>query len=392
MQSEEIFFRKMLIKFVSGLFLGGGFIWILLGFYWQQADTSRDFWGYHLQGLVGIFLLWGIGVGISYWLAKYFQSHQERVLSSIQQSLDTLMHASSTLSKENFPHEIKRVQGSLLRLQERFQELQQLKEDFSSEVVAHVYQKTQEYLEVCEELIDIDRLKNRFMLKSCQTLRTPISIIRTYAEIPETQELGDETTLRKTFSIIYHESLILTEMIDEIFELLTLKERRMELDREMVDIGSLLKIVENETRPKFIEKAISYVQTIKGEDLMVIADRQKLERSLKRLLEVALIRTKQGKVQLFVEENNEWITIRIVDDAPPVNTLDLELDLRELAKQADDYYANNWSGLKLALCHELIHLQGGELKFEINAEQKNEMQLQLIPYNAESLQLEPELY
>ncbi|MBF0288611.1 MAG: HAMP domain-containing histidine kinase [SAR324 cluster bacterium] len=389
---EDTHFRKMLIKFISALFLGAAVIWIILGFYWQQGEAPRDFWGYHLQGLLGIFLFWGIGAGLSHWLARHFQEHQDLLLSSISQSLDSLTNSSFQINKDYSPVELKMVQDSLLRFQEHFQSLLQLNEDFTSQLESHVHEKTQEYLEVCEELINMDSLKTRFMLKSCQTLRTPISIIRTYSEILENIDLKEENKIREMAAVVHNESLVLSDMVSELFELLTLKERGLEMDREMVDIRSLLKIVESETRSKFTEKEISYVPTIQGENLMVIADRQRLERSLKRLLEVALIRTEEGQVRLIVEENNEWMIIRIIDDAPPVKAEELELDLHELVKQADDYYTNNWSGLKLALCNELISLQGGELKIEVNADQKNEMQLLLIPYQSESLQLEPELY
>ena len=392
MTSDINFFKKWLIKLISGLSIGLLLGWIFLGLNWSQSENSPELWSYHLQGLLGIFFFWGIGWAASGWLAQKFSDHVDSLNSKIIHNLEILPEAPPLLMDESHYPELRQFRSCLKRLTERLAPLQQRNAEFEKQVEAHVHSKTQEYYEVCEELIGIDSMKGRFMLKFSQTLRTPISVIRTYTEKLNLDDLPPESTIREMAAIIHNESLVLTDLVNEIFEMLTLKEQGLELDREMIDLNSLLNSTEKEIHSKFDEKGIRYSTKIQTQNLMVIADRQRLGNSIKRLLEVSLSRTDDGQVQLSVEDDQAWTVLRIVDDAPPIKPEGLQLNLGELADQADDYYENHWSGLKLALCNEIIALQGGEFSLRINEDQKNEMCIKLIPYQSESLQLEPELY
>lgn len=233
-----------------------------------------------------------------------------------------------------------------------------------------VQQLMQRLTETMQEERKIEQTKNELITNVSHDLRTPLTSILGYLRYIEQDKYKDEVALRHYTGIAYEKSLQLEQLLNELFEYTRMQDSKFHLEMEAINLSEMLGqlIVQNEAR--FKESGMTYRDAILAEDVIVLADGEKIARVLDNLISNALHYGKQGKyVDVMLEDIQEKALIHITDYGEPIPTLDLPhiFDRFYRAEKSRARHTGG-SGLGLAICKSIIEHHHGKISVESSQE------------------------
>ena len=204
-----------------------------------------------------------------------------------------------------------------------------------------------------------------FISNIAHELRTPLSVIRTIAEV----EMLDEKlspALSKTFSAIRDETTRAGGVINNLVSLNRLI-RPQSAEHTLVDLGAIIdRVVARSGRVAF-ERGIE-VLVSRGEVTQVPGNAVALEQMVINLVNNALHYTPKngrGLVQLSIRPDDGYLTFSVMDNGIGIAKDDLE-HILEPYYRGDKSRARNikeaGSGLGLAIVNEIVRTHGGQIR------------------------------
>lgn len=211
-----------------------------------------------------------------------------------------------------------------------------------------------------EALEAADRLKTEFIANVSYELRTPLNSIIGFAEILSEQYFGPLNARQLDYSRgILADSQRLLTLINDILDLATIEAGYMALERETVELNSLLVSTLALVRERAQARDISLTLDCSADIGTVIGDSKRLRQALFNLLSNAIKFSRPAdKVMVSAKrETNQGVSIRVADTGPgiPPETLPRVFGRFERAgRQAG-------AGLGLSLVRSIIELHGGDI-------------------------------
>ncbi|MGL5749179.1 MAG: sensor histidine kinase [Paraclostridium sp.] len=217
--------------------------------------------------------------------------------------------------------------------------------------------QTFEYM--AEEINKSEKLKDEFISSISHELRTPLTSIKGWSETLGYEGIGKEE-LDLGLGIIQDETERLIKLVEELLDFSRLSSDRIKLQIDKVDIGQLVKSVVNQLIVKSHEKSILLEYEIKCENLQLIqGDKNRLRQVLINLVQNSIKFTEaKGYVRVLVNQDEEYTTIKVVDNGEGIEEQNLE---KVLDKFFQENYNKAGSGLGLAISSEIVKLHGGEM-------------------------------
>ena len=249
------------------------------------------------------------------------------------------------------------------------EELRQRTEELAAEK-----QRTQAQ---AERLAELDEAKNRFFAHISHEFRTPLSLILT----PLEEALRDATTGTVAFGTeqverMVHNARRLQRLIEQLLDLATLEAGRMELDRQMGDLGRVVRRSAKAFVSMAKRKEIDLRVRTSGDTLQARFDPEKVESIVNNLLSNALKFTPAGgRVTVWIGERTtpgrlgngaaREALIKVADTGPGMDD-ETQSGLFERFEHVDtaDTREHEGAGLGLALTKELVELHGGAIEVE----------------------------
>jgi signal transduction histidine kinase len=200
---------------------------------------------------------------------------------------------------------------------------------------------------------DALKRQQRFLADASHQLRTPLAIIKAEVELAQSGTTKDDD-LRATMASIGEETDRLGGLTEQLLLLAAADEQRLILSREQVSLHDLLTGVSDRGRGRAQLEGRSI--TVQSDDVMILADRQRLDYALSNVLDNALTHG-EGDVEL--------IGRRVDDDAVAIHIRD------HGAGFADSYMAHPFvrfaptastgrgTGLGLAIVQAIAEAHGG---------------------------------
>ena len=215
-----------------------------------------------------------------------------------------------------------------------------------------------------EKLRELSIQKDSFLSQISHELRTPMTSIRSFAEIlRDSRDLSDEQ-MRRYSGIILDESIRLTRLLDEILDLSVLENGQVTLERAT---GRLSEV---------IDKAIS-ATVIPGQDARLKinvseeADKIEITTDLDRLAQVFInlvsnarkyCDARDPRLQIRVGRDEDRIVIDFIDNGSGIPERHREIVFEKFSRLSDASAAGS-AGLGLAISREIMRNLGGRIEY-----------------------------
>ncbi|MBE0570612.1 MAG: response regulator [Ignavibacteriaceae bacterium] len=217
-------------------------------------------------------------------------------------------------------------------------------------------------------LREIESMKSRFFANLSHEFRTPLTLIKGPLEQLISGRIKDN--LVDYYKMLFRNTEKLQNLIDQLLELSQLEAETIPLNKQQVELVSLLKGFTYSFMPLAEQKFISLNFSSAVDKMNISLDRDKLEKIINNLLSNAFKFTPSGGkigVNILIENSNEpsIAIIKVIDTGAGIPQEYQSKIFDRFFKIEDDSNRNQTgSGIGLALVKELAELHHWEISVE----------------------------
>lgn len=211
------------------------------------------------------------------------------------------------------------------------------------------------------QAIASNQAKSEFLAAMSHELRTPLTSIRGFAELMEHRL--DQPKFREQAGLIRKGAEYLNNLLTEILDLTKLEAGAMELHCERRDVRGLVEGAVRFYALSADEKGLKLSFAVKeGVPQDILCDGLRLKQVLNNLLSNAVKFTREGSIEVVVEQRDGTIVFHVVDTGPGV-PVEMQDAIFEKFRQgnAKVSYEHGGTGLGLALSRSLAQVMRGTL-------------------------------
>ena len=214
---------------------------------------------------------------------------------------------------------------------------------------------------------DLERVKKdriEFLASISHELRTPLTYLSGYSKVTMRSGLTDEER-QKYLSIIDEESLRMTELIKNLFDLAKMDETSFTVTKQSFQAMAFFSHLYERMLPSFNLKGI-HLEMKRTENFEVHADPLRLEQIVMNLLDNALKYSAEGTTtSLEIAKKNGKTVIMVIDQGIGIHENNFENifeKLYRIEKSRSREYGG--SGLGLSIVKDLVAAHGGTIDVE----------------------------
>jgi len=212
---------------------------------------------------------------------------------------------------------------------------------------------------------EANRLKSEFVSMVSHEMRTPLTSIQGYVYLLLEGASGDLLEEQRTFLTIVHEnSGRLLKLITDLLDLSRMEAGRLELDLVAVDPAQAIRSVADALRP-LIEAKSQTIELDLPDDLPAVwADRDRTVQILTNLVSNAYKYTPEGgQIRVVARAAAEAVEVAVRDDGIGLSEEEQDqLFSRFFRARSALVQRSTGTGLGLAITHQLVTLQGGQIR------------------------------
>lgn len=221
------------------------------------------------------------------------------------------------------------------------------------------------YKEILEEGVKNEKLKTELISNVSHDLKTPLTSIINYVNILKSNDITEEER-RDYVGILEKKSLKLKALIEDLFEMSKINSGKMKINREKIDILSLIHQGLGEYSTLYSDKNISFKVESKEEAIYMDLDGRLMSRAIENII-INSIKYSLNNTRVYVSVYKEkgYVTIAMK------NIANYEMDFNEdemFERFARGDKSRNskveGSGLGLAITKSIIELHGGTVKIK----------------------------
>lgn len=208
----------------------------------------------------------------------------------------------------------------------------------------------------------LSELKIKFFTNISHELRTPLTLIKgPIQELRERESLTDKGS--KYLSLMEKNTNYMLDLVNQILDFRKVENKKMRLHISPVQVNEMLLSLYDDFLSLSEEKKISFDYHLLEEELLVWADKEKLEIVVRNILSNAFKFTASGGRILLtcgIHNDRQQCFIRIEDTGIGISSSKQEEIFNRFSQNS--YYPG--TGIGLALSRELISLHHGHIRVE----------------------------
>lgn len=255
----------------------------------------------------------------------------------------------------------------------------------------HLEEKVRERTEALEkanqELAQLDRSRIHFLTDISHDLRTLITSVQGYVEAILTGVIK-EPNQKKYLQVVYNQSLKLSQLIRDIFELTKLEAGKAIFTFEPHLLQHLLNRAQEKYETQVHYKGITFrvvpPQEQDWEAQVFHVDEKRLDRVFENLIHNAMKYTPEGgTIELKFTLTDNGILVSVRDSGSGIAEEDIPFIFDRFYRGGKSKASDpHGSGLGLAICKEIVHYHGGQIWVESSSSEGTEFRFSL-PYRNE---------
>ncbi|MBP5159289.1 MAG: HAMP domain-containing histidine kinase [Lachnospiraceae bacterium] len=199
-----------------------------------------------------------------------------------------------------------------------------------------------------------------FVSNASHELRTPIAVIRGYAEMLERWGSSDESVLNESIEAILHESKDMQELVDKLLFLSRHDKKTLKLEK---DIFNVRPVVEELVKEMEMIAEDRVFETPRLDDISIMGDRQSIKQLVRIFMDNAVKYSHPGdKIMVSCENFHGNLTLAIEDTGIGMSKEDMG-KIFERFFRSDEVRGRNISGhgLGLSIAKLIVASHGGNI-------------------------------
>ena len=212
---------------------------------------------------------------------------------------------------------------------------------------------------MAEELSGVETLRSDFIANVSHELKTPLSVIRNYATILQSEELGEEER-REYASAVSDAARRLSELVTNILRLSKLENQQSEPIAVEYDLGGQLCECMLGFESAWEKKSID-IQADIEDDVIISADAEMMSLVWNNLLSNAIKFTDEGgRVELTLATEGKYAYVKVKDTGCGISAEEGK-HIFDKFYQSDSSRATQGNGLGLALVKRVVDIAGCDI-------------------------------
>ncbi|MFT8347410.1 sensor histidine kinase [Clostridium saccharoperbutylacetonicum] len=221
------------------------------------------------------------------------------------------------------------------------------------------------YKEILENGVRNEKLKTELISNVSHDLKTPLTSIINYVNILKNGEIIEEER-EEYLSILERKSLRLKVLIEDLFEMSKINSGKIKLNRDLIDIVSLIHQNIGEYSTLYEEKNISFKVTSQQDAVYMELDGKMMSRALENII-INALKYSLDNTRVYVDINIEDNYLKI--GVKNIASYEMQFNDDEMFERfaRGDKSRNSkveGSGLGLAITKSIIELHDGEVKIK----------------------------
>lgn len=218
-----------------------------------------------------------------------------------------------------------------------------------------------------DEAVTSEKLKGELITNVSHDLKTPLTSIISYIDLLKNYNLKEEDR-KKYINVLDGKAQRLKVLIEDLFEASKASSGSLEIQKENIDVSSLLRQTLGEFQEKISTSSLEFINKWPEEKSELYLDGKKTWRVFENLISNILkYSMENSRVYIEVIKNND--NVQIIMKNMSAYQLDFtEEEVIERFKRGDKSRHTEGSGLGLAIAKSLVELQGGNFKIEIDGD------------------------
>ncbi|MGD8970815.1 MAG: ATP-binding protein [Desulfobacterales bacterium] len=227
-----------------------------------------------------------------------------------------------------------------------------------------VGQLAQAFNRMASSLEKIENLRRTLMIDVAHELRTPLTNIRGYLEALTDGVLPPSAP---TFTLLQDETMRLVQLVEDVLQLARADAALGSLNVEPIDLREAIDTAIETFLPAFNRKSVVVKRDIPNGPVTVPADRSRIARILRNLIDNAARYTPQnGTVDIRIELGAEQVRVDFSNDGNELTAGDLPyLFERFFRGEKSRSRQHGGAGIGLAIVKELVEAHGGMVGAEL---------------------------
>ncbi|MEY2503835.1 MAG: hypothetical protein QOG27_115 [Verrucomicrobiota bacterium] len=230
----------------------------------------------------------------------------------------------------------------------------------------HEQKMTQETLRAARDAMSRENIqKDEFLGLVSHELRTPLNAVFGWTRLMQEHVLGEQERTQAVDAIMRNAEAQ-ARLIEDVLDITRIVNQKLSLDRQIVQVWRVVTEAIDDVLPSAETKGVSLISEVESHDLLVHADRMRLEQVVLNLLANAVKFTPRGgEVRVGVSQEGEFAVIAVSDTGQGIGA-ELLPHIFERFRQGDNTSTKRQSGLGLglAIAHQLVRLHGGAIEVE----------------------------
>ncbi|GMV29054.1 MAG: hypothetical protein AMXMBFR59_11790 [Rhodanobacteraceae bacterium] len=215
--------------------------------------------------------------------------------------------------------------------------------------------------QLTEKLRQADRRKDEFLATLAHELRNPLAPIRSAVGLLQNERLG--APARQSLDVIDRQLRQLVHMVDDLLDVSRITHGRIELRRQLVELGPLLSTALETTLPHIQAMRHELTIDVPPVAILVDGDPQRLNQVFGNLLNNASKYTLPGgRISLTAQLHDQEVVVRVTDTGIGIPPERLD-EVFDLFVQIDTSLerAQGGLGIGLTLVRRLVQMHGGSI-------------------------------
>lgn len=212
----------------------------------------------------------------------------------------------------------------------------------------------------------VEQMRTEFVANVSHELRTPITAVKGFAETLLDGALENSEMRKQFIKIIYEESDRLSRLVNDLLELSKIESGHVALQFELCEMNDLVRETVDKLAHQAGQHGLSLEARIPAEPIYAEVTRDRIAQVLINLIGNAVAFTPaEGQIEVFLEEQEEEVTIRVKDTGIGIPREDLPRLFERFYRvdKARDRRSGG-TGLGLAIVKHIVEAHEGKVYVE----------------------------